>query len=48
MDLLTRNEYAALAAQIDFPKGIHTDDQYTELKTIWVDLSDPAAGDKIA
>ncbi|MEM8840314.1 MAG: aldehyde dehydrogenase [Pseudomonadota bacterium] len=28
--------------------GIHAHDQYTELKTIWVDLSDPAAGDEIA
>ena len=28
--------------------GIHAHDQYTEIKTIWVDLSDPAAGDKIA
>jgi gamma-glutamyl-gamma-aminobutyraldehyde dehydrogenase len=29
-------------------KGIHAHDQYTELKTIWIDLSDPAAGDKVA
>lgn len=28
--------------------GIHAHDQYTELKTIWIDLSDPDAGDKIA
>ena len=27
--------------------GIHAHDQYTETKTIWVDLSDPAAGDKV-
>lgn len=27
--------------------GIHAHDQYTELKTIWVDLSDPAAGDNV-
>ena len=27
--------------------GIHAHDQYTELKTIWVDLSDPAAGDEV-
>ncbi len=27
--------------------GIHAHDQYTELKTIWIDLSDPAAGDNI-
>ena len=27
--------------------GVHAHDQYTELKTIWVDLSDPAAGDEI-
>ncbi|MEM7256819.1 MAG: aldehyde dehydrogenase [Pseudomonadota bacterium] len=27
--------------------GIHAHDQYTELKTIWVDLSDPAAGDQV-
>jgi hypothetical protein len=26
--------------------GIHAHDQYTELKTIWIDLSDPAAGTK--
>ncbi len=28
--------------------GIHAHDQYTETKTIWVDLSDPAAGDNVA
>jgi gamma-glutamyl-gamma-aminobutyraldehyde dehydrogenase len=27
--------------------GIHAHDQYTELKTIWIDLSDPAAGDNV-
>ncbi|WP_299777095.1 aldehyde dehydrogenase [uncultured Roseobacter sp.] len=27
--------------------GMHAHDQYTELKTIWVDLSDPADGDNI-
>ena len=27
--------------------GVHAHDQYTELKTIWIDLSDPAAGDDI-
>lgn len=27
--------------------GIHAHDQYTEVKTIWVDLSDPAAGDNV-
>ena len=27
--------------------GVHAFDQYTEIKTIWVDLSDPAAGDAI-
>ena len=27
--------------------GLHAHDQYTELKTIWVDLSDPAEGDNI-
>ena len=27
--------------------GIHAHDQYTELKTIWVDLSDPASGDEV-
>ena len=27
--------------------GIHAHDQYTELKTIWVDLSDPADGDAV-
>ncbi|MFD0914896.1 aldehyde dehydrogenase [Pseudahrensia aquimaris] len=27
--------------------GIHAHDQYTELKTIWVDLSDPASGDNV-
>lgn len=25
--------------------GLHAHDQYSELKTIWIDLSDPAAGD---
>lgn len=29
-------------------KGIHAHDQYTELKTIWVDLSDPETGDKVS
>ena len=28
--------------------GIHAHDQYTEIKTIWIDLADPAAGDNIA
>jgi len=28
--------------------GIHAHDQYTELKTIWVDLTDPAAEDHVA
>ncbi|MGK0270405.1 MAG: gamma-glutamyl-gamma-aminobutyraldehyde dehydrogenase [Cocleimonas sp.] len=28
--------------------GIHAHDQYTELKTIWIDLSDPASGDAIS
>ena len=27
--------------------GIHAHDQYTELKTIWVDLNDPADGDNV-
>ncbi len=27
--------------------GVHAHDQYTELKTIWVDLSDPAAEDDV-
>ncbi|MEM8787470.1 MAG: aldehyde dehydrogenase [Pseudomonadota bacterium] len=27
--------------------GVHALDQYTELKTIWVDLNDPAAGDDL-
>lgn len=27
--------------------GLQAHDQYTEVKTIWVDLSDPAAGDRI-
>ncbi|MEL6792680.1 MAG: aldehyde dehydrogenase family protein, partial [Pseudomonadota bacterium] len=27
--------------------GVHAHDQYTELKTIWVDLSDPADGDDL-
>ena len=28
--------------------GIHAHDQYTELKTIWIDLTDPADGDNLA
>jgi len=28
--------------------GIHAHDQYTELKTIWIDLSDSASGDKVS
>jgi gamma-glutamyl-gamma-aminobutyraldehyde dehydrogenase len=28
--------------------GVHAHDQYTELKTIWIDLSDPASKDEIA
>ncbi|MDD9909114.1 MAG: aldehyde dehydrogenase [Ahrensia sp.] len=27
--------------------GVHAHDQFTELKTIWVDLSDPASGDLV-
>ena len=27
--------------------GLHAHDQYTEVKTIWLDLSDPAAGDLV-
>ena len=27
--------------------GVHAHDQYTELKTIWIDLSDPAARDNV-
>ena len=28
--------------------GIHAHDQYTEIKTIWVDLTDPASGDNVS
>ncbi len=28
--------------------GLHAHDQFTELKTIWIDLTDPAEGDNIA
>ena len=28
--------------------GLHAHDQYTEVKTIWIDLNDPADGDNIA
>ena len=28
--------------------GLHAHDQYTELKTIWIDLTDPKEGDTIA
>ena len=28
--------------------GTHAHDQYTELKTIWIDLTDPADGDNVA
>jgi hypothetical protein len=27
--------------------GIHAHDQYCEIKTIWIDLTDPASQDKI-
>ncbi len=27
--------------------GVHAHDQYTELKTIWIDLNDPASGDNV-
>ena len=27
--------------------GIHAHDQYTQLKTIWIDLTDPADGDNV-
>jgi gamma-glutamyl-gamma-aminobutyraldehyde dehydrogenase len=27
--------------------GIHAQDQYTELKTIWIDLTDPTEGDNV-
>lgn len=28
--------------------GLHAHDQYTEIKTIWIDLTDPAEGDNVA
>ncbi|MCO4847390.1 MAG: aldehyde dehydrogenase [Yoonia sp.] len=28
--------------------GVHAHDQYTELKTIWIDLTDPAEGDNVS
>lgn len=28
--------------------GLHAHDQYTELKTIWIDLNDPADGDNVS
>jgi gamma-glutamyl-gamma-aminobutyraldehyde dehydrogenase len=28
--------------------GTHAHDQYTELKTIWIDLTDPRDGDNVA
>uniref|UniRef100_UPI0040480A7B aldehyde dehydrogenase n=1 Tax=Yoonia sp. TaxID=2212373 RepID=UPI0040480A7B len=28
--------------------GVHAHDQFTEVKTIWIDLTDPAQGDRIA
>lgn len=28
--------------------GVHAHDQFTELKTIWIDLSDPSDGDNVA
>ncbi|MDJ0626784.1 MAG: aldehyde dehydrogenase [Rhodobacter sp.] len=28
--------------------GLHAHDQYTELKTIWIDLTDPRDGDRVA
>jgi 4-(gamma-glutamylamino)butanal dehydrogenase len=28
--------------------GLHAHDQYTEIKTIWIDLTDPADGDNVA
>lgn len=28
--------------------GVHAHDQYTEVKTIWIDLSDPGDGDNVA
>jgi gamma-glutamyl-gamma-aminobutyraldehyde dehydrogenase len=27
---------------------LHAHDQYTEVKTIWIDLTDPADGDNVA
>jgi gamma-glutamyl-gamma-aminobutyraldehyde dehydrogenase len=27
--------------------GIHAHDQFTEIKTIWIDLTDPADGDNV-
>ena len=27
--------------------GVHAHDQYTEIKTIWIDLSDPDSGDRV-
>jgi gamma-glutamyl-gamma-aminobutyraldehyde dehydrogenase len=28
--------------------GLHAHDQYTEVKTIWIDLTDPTDGDNVA
>ena len=28
--------------------GLHANDQYTEVKTIWIDLNDPTDGDNVA
>jgi len=28
--------------------GLHAHDQYTEIKTIWIDLTDPSDGDNVA
>ncbi|MEM9062582.1 MAG: aldehyde dehydrogenase [Pseudomonadota bacterium] len=48
MDLLTRDEYAALAASIDYPKAAYIDGKYRPGRGAPLKTLDPATGETIA
>ena len=47
-DLLTREEYAAIAAQIDYPKAAFIDGKYQPGRGDKLDTSNPATGEQLA
>ena len=47
-DLLTREEYAAIAAQINFPKSAFIDGKYKPGSGDKLDTANPATGEKLA